>query len=714
MKWLCPWLAMVVLPLFVGAQAPRPDTLKIKSAEVRLAGQNVSYFVDTTNQLSLEQLSTEAYQRQFKPADVDVPNFIEASCTVWFRLLVKNETDHQLHLRIANPYIPQLNIYTITSDGPQLLANTGFSRLYNTRGISGTNFIVPLPVSHGKTITLMGKMHQPFWAPLEVGDRWSILNKERQSQLLNIFILGILLVMLFYNLVLYFFIRDIIYVYYVVYVFSAILYLLLTNSLLFEWFWPNDPEWNQSMFPVSLVFFTLLVFANQVMSAKKVVPRLYQFSYILFGMMAVITLDFFIHYPKMIVVVNLLATLAPLYVMLLLIYQLRNKFVLAYLFLIGWLPVLATSLIYTLAMRGIFYNEFILSHSVGVSMAWEATVFSLVLGYRYNVFRLQKLAMERENIRMVKDHNKMLEAKVEERTREIMHQNEELVQRQHENQEQQRIIKDHNRQLEAAVERRTLQLEESNMVLRGQMHKLEQFNFIIAHNLRSPVARLLGLSNIFNRNNLSDPINEVVMEKTHEAANDLDKVINDLGDILNLQEGKEEQWVDVNLIELINKIKARFAAECESSKAVLEIQLGTTIMRTVPAYIDSILSNLISNSLKHHHRERTPRILIRVTQTVANYKILVRDNGKGFDREKYADKIFEPFQRFDLETAGKGLGLFLVKTQTASLKGHVYIQSKEGIGTEVEIVVPIPKSGEPITVTAPGGDEGFLSSQQKS
>ena len=144
----------------------------------------------------------------------------------------------------------------------------------------------------------MGKLHMPFWVPLEVGDRWVILNKERQSQLFNMVVLGILFVMLFYNLVLYFFIRDIIYVYYVVYVFSAILYLLFTNSLLFEWFWPNEPQWNQSMFPVSFVFFALLVFANQVMSAKKVVPRLYKFSYILFGMMAVITLGF-LYIPSM-------------------------------------------------------------------------------------------------------------------------------------------------------------------------------------------------------------------------------------------------------------------------------------------------------------------------------------------------------------------------------------------------------------------------------
>lgn len=714
MKWFGLWLAMVVLPLAMRAQASPPDTLTIKTSEVVLASQKAAFFVDTTNQLGLEQLSTEPYQSKFKTAEGDVPNFIEEPGTVWFRLLIKNETDYPLYLRIVNPYIQQLNIYAITANGPHLLANTGFSRLYATRGISGTNFLVPLPIDHDKTITLMGKMYQPYWAPLEVGDRWVILNKERQSQLLNIFILGILFVMLFYNLVLYFFIRDIIYVYYVVYVFSAILYLLFTNSLLFEWFWPNDPKWNQSMFPVSFVFFTLLVFANQVMSARKVVPRLYQFSYLLFGMMAVITLDFFVHYPKMIAVVNLLATLAPVYVLVLLIYQLRKKFVLAYLFLIGWLPVLAASVVYTMAMRGVFYNDFILSHGVGVAMAWEATVFSLVLGYRYNVFRLQKLAMERENIRMVKDHNKMLEAKVEERTREIVRQNEELVQRQLENQEQQRTIENHNRQLEAAVERRTMQLEDSNSVLRGQMHKLEQFNFIIAHNLRSPVARLLGLSNIFNRQNLSDPINEVVMEKTSEAAHDLDKVISDLGDILNMQQGNNETFVDVSLTELLEKIKVRFAAEIESSQAVLEVQLGISTMRTVPAYLDSILSNVISNSLKHRHRERSPRILVRVTATTANYKILVRDNGKGFDREKYADKLFEPFQRFDLETTGKGLGLFLVKTQTASLQGHVYIQSKEGIGTEVEIVVPVPKSGDAIPTTEHGADEDFIPTQQKS
>ena len=159
--------------------------------------------------------------------------------------------------------------------------------------------------------------------------------------------------------------------------------------------------------------------------------------------------------------------------------------------------------------------------------------------------------------------------------------------------------------MEAAVDQRTMQLEESNTVLRGQMHKLEQFNFIIAHNLRSPVARLLGLSNIFNRHNLSDPINEVVMEKTNEAANDLDKVITDLGDILNMQQGDDALVVEVNLNELLEKIKVRFAREIESSQAVLEVQLGTTTMLTVPTYIDSILSNLISNAPLQIHPSST-------------------------------------------------------------------------------------------------------------
>ncbi|HQQ83191.1 MAG TPA: 7TM-DISM domain-containing protein, partial [Cyclobacteriaceae bacterium] len=100
------WLGMVVLPLLVGAQAPWPDTLKINSSEVRLAKQKVAFYTDTTNQLNFEQLNSEAYQSQFKPALVDVPNFIEEPGTVWFRLLVKNETNNPLYLRIANPYTP--------------------------------------------------------------------------------------------------------------------------------------------------------------------------------------------------------------------------------------------------------------------------------------------------------------------------------------------------------------------------------------------------------------------------------------------------------------------------------------------------------------------------------------------------------------------------------------------------------------------------------
>jgi chemotaxis protein histidine kinase CheA len=56
----------------------------------------------------------------------------------------------------------------------------------------------------------------------------------------------------------------------------------------------------------------------------------------------------------------------------------------------------------------------------------------------------------------------------------------------------------------------------------------------------------------------------------------------------------------------------------------------------------------------------------------------------------------------------------MVKTQAAILRGHVYIQSKEGTGTEVEIVIPIPKSGEIVTTADHTGNKDFLVTQQKS
>jgi signal transduction histidine kinase len=108
----------------------------------------------------------------------------------------------------------------------------------------------------------------------------------------------------------------------------------------------------------------------------------------------------------------------------------------------------------------------------------------------------------------------------------------------------------------------------------------------------------------------------------------------------------------------------------------------------VPAYLDSILSNLISNSIKYKADHRTPIILIATEENNSDATIIVHDNGIGFDSKLFNHKLFEPFQRFHTHKDGKGLGMFLVKTQVIAMNGTIVLTSEPDVGTHVIITLP--------------------------
>jgi signal transduction histidine kinase len=97
---------------------------------------------------------------------------------------------------------------------------------------------------------------------------------------------------------------------------------------------------------------------------------------------------------------------------------------------------------------------------------------------------------------------------------------------------------------------------------------------------------------------------------------------------------------------------------------------------------------LFSNAIKYKAQTQPSIVTILFTEGENEYRLIFEDNGLGFDSEKYADKLFQPFQRFNTHTEGKGLGLYLVKSQVDALGATISLTSKSGVGTKVDIVFP--------------------------
>ena len=115
-------------------------------------------------------------------------------------------------------------------------------------------------------------------------------------------------------------------------------------------------------------------------------------------------------------------------------------------------------------------------------------------------------------------------------------------------------------------------------------------------------------------------------------------------------------------------------------------------MITIKSYLYSILYNLILNSLKYRRKEVRPIIEISSKVVEGKLQLLVKDNGLGIDLKKKGDQVFGLYKRFHTKTAeGKGMGLFMVKTQVETIGGRISLTSIVNEGTQFTISLGLEK-----------------------
>ena len=328
---------------------------------------------------------------------------------------------------------------------------------------------------------------------------------------------------------------------------------------------------------------------------------------------------------------------------------------------------------------------------------------------------------EEEKNKMLEDQNQLLEQAVYERTNEILTQNEEikaqneeiishneqLVMQQDQIEIQSKLLADRNRELEmikrvveeqnslmlgknvslsTEIERQTHGLKLANKELIEQNTRLEQFAYIISHNLRAPIARLIGLTSILDSTTPSelDEIHTMIRQSSKE----LDGIVKDLTGILAIQRLSPTQYSEIDLQTVIAKIKSIFEKEIKDTGAIVETELKWKYLFSLSPYVESILLNLISNALKYRHPDRVPRIMIRSAMEKDSIHLFIEDNGLGIDLRRHGSNVFNLYKRFHFHVEGKGLGLYLVRTQVEALGGKIEIKSEIERGTTFEVRFP--------------------------
>lgn len=310
-------------------------------------------------------------------------------------------------------------------------------------------------------------------------------------------------------------------------------------------------------------------------------------------------------------------------------------------------------------------------------------------------------------VNSIEQQTRKLEDLVTKRTEELRHTNEELILRDEEIQTQNNVLFNQREELasqngELQLARKTIEEQNDEIRLRNETleeevrertkdlveynQQLEQFAFISAHNLRAPVARILGLGNLLELVKSESEEENKIVSKLVFATRELDTVVKDLNTILVIRKDNISIITGVNLEEELRLIKMNLEKEIVETEASINEDFSRApVIHTVKPYLDSILINLVSNAIKYRHPDRSPVIQIR-SEIIENYTcLMVCDNGLGLNLNLHKEKLFTLYSRFHNHVEGKGMGLYLVKTQVMSMGGRIEIESEIGCGTTFKI-----------------------------
>ncbi|HMJ69249.1 MAG TPA: ATP-binding protein [Cyclobacteriaceae bacterium] len=232
-------------------------------------------------------------------------------------------------------------------------------------------------------------------------------------------------------------------------------------------------------------------------------------------------------------------------------------------------------------------------------------------------------------------------------------------------------------------------LEDEQAELRKTNSELDSFIYSTSHDLRAPVASVLGLINVA-RIDTKDSKSLEFLKLIEGRVQKLDQVI---GDILNLSRAKKtelryenvdfnallaDSMSDVKFLEDGKKIEIRYF-ESPGNKFIGDYSLTKMV-----------LGNLLSNAVKYHSPSKPdPYVEVQFEKAAGQVSFVVADNGEGIDAVHHK-KIFDMFYRASEKSQGTGLGLYIVKETLARIGGSVEVRSRKGTGTSFKVTLEQP------------------------
>ncbi len=215
-------------------------------------------------------------------------------------------------------------------------------------------------------------------------------------------------------------------------------------------------------------------------------------------------------------------------------------------------------------------------------------------------------------------------------------------------------------------------------ITKDQNQVLNEYAYITSHNIRSYVANLLGINTLLREN----PSDEQMLGLLDTTIKQLDDTIHAMNELLTIEhEASFQPQEGIHLLQAVEQNIVLLKSQIESH-AELHIDIAPDIfVQAIPAYLDSIINNLLTNAIKYRKNFKKAEISISAYYDKDEVVFIVADKGIGIDLEKHRNRLFKMRSRFHEGTEGRGLGLFFTRRQVEAMRGSISVESTPDVGT---------------------------------
>jgi len=360
-------------------------------------GEKIEILEDTTGTLTFKDIISRKWDRNFKKSLTPVPNYAFTDKVYWIRFSLKTESRNSTEwlLELAYPLMDDIEFYSPDEKGNYKTIKTGYRHPFHEREYKHRHFVFrcSLEPGEGKTFYIRFQNEDRMEIPLTLWPEKAFIQKDHDEQYAMGVYLGIIMIMFFFNLLLYISIKDRTYLYYVLFLAAFGLFQIIQNGLVYEYFWPEILYRHNHIIPqsIALTLMATILLTRSYLNTKDYFPRLHKlFNRFLAVYVLTIIGDVFIKYPVSIQIQVALVIVVLSLCLYTGITALLKGYRPAKFFMLAWTAIFIGGIIYALKVMAIVPSNFFTSYALQIGSVLLILLLSFGLGDRINLIEKEK------------------------------------------------------------------------------------------------------------------------------------------------------------------------------------------------------------------------------------------------------------------------------------------------------------------------------------